>query len=165
VAAVRNARQLDALPERSKAARKGALTVVARSRREDTTIAEAIRRERAVGHHVSKESVRRYANEAIARGPGGRLIATPYDRIYRRLPVFGQHGVEQRDVWSSRRATRNGEHRNAIKAYLEGDDPTGSLIRSFRGEGAGGTRFMTDEQAILEWGRRRELDELNQEGS
>ncbi|HLX34544.1 MAG TPA: hypothetical protein VKR30_04805 [Candidatus Limnocylindrales bacterium] len=165
MAAVRNARELEALPDRSKAARKGALTVIARARREHITIAEAIRREREAGQHISKESVRRYAEAAIARDPRGRFVPTPYDRIYRRLPVLGPEGVVLRDVRSSRRATRNGEHRNAIKAYLEGGDPTGSGIRAFQGEGAGGTPFLTDEQAVLEWGRRRELDDLNQEGS
>lgn len=105
MSAVRNARQLEALPERSKAARKGALAVIARSRRDDVTIAEAIRRERAAGRHVSKESVRRYADEAIARDRRGRLIPTPFDRIYRRLPFLTPAGVIEVNVRSSRRAT------------------------------------------------------------
>ena len=162
---IRNTRDLEALPERSQAARKGALTVIARARHEHITIAEAIRRERMVGHHISTESVHRYGGPAIARGPGGRLVPTPYDRLFRRLPILTPDGVVEADVRSSRRASLIGEYRNAVRAFLEGDDPTGAGLRRFRGKGAGGHIFLTDFDALEAWANRAEPDELNQEGS
>ena len=162
---VRNARQLEALPEPSKAARKSALSAIARARRDDITIAEAIRRERVAGRHVSMESIWRYAPEAVTRDPQHRLVPTPHDRIYRRIPFLTPDGVAEVDVRSSRRASLVGEFRNALKAFLDGDDPTGAGLRRFRGKRVGGRLLETDLDAIEASARRRELDELNQEGS
>jgi len=163
--AVRTARDLDALASRSQTARKSALTVVARARNERITIARALTELRREGEHVSRASVLKYASGAIERGPGGRLRSTPSDRIYRRIPFLTPSGVEMVDVRSSRRATLVGQYRNALRAYLEGDDPEGTTIRRFRGKSVGGRPFETDLDAIEAWAARPDSDELNQEGS
>ncbi len=69
------------------------------------------------------------------------------------------------DIRSSRRTTLAAEHRNAVKAFIEGDDPTGAGLRRFRGKGAGGYALETDLDAIEYWANRAEIDELAQEGS
>jgi hypothetical protein len=95
----------------------------------------------------------------------GRLVPTQHDRIYRRLQFLTPEGVYEVDVRSSRRATLVGEYKNALKAFIQGDDPTGDGLRRFRGKGAGGRFFATDLDFIEFWARRAEPDELNQEGS
>lgn len=162
---VRNARQLEALPARSQRTRQSALAVVARARRDRSSIAQARRSVRADGHRVSRAGVLKYAGPAIERGHRGRLVPTAHDRIYRRIPFLTHDGVQLVDVRSSRRASLIGEYRNAVRAYVEGDDPNGDGLRRFEGKSVGGRRFQTDLDAIDLWARRRELDELNQEGS
>src|SRR4051812_635877 len=82
---VRNARQLEALSERSQEARQAALRVIADARRNGRSVAQSIRAQRALGHRVSRYGVVKYAGEAIERGRGGRLVPTARDRIYRRI--------------------------------------------------------------------------------
>jgi len=165
VAPVRNAHQLEALPARSQKTRQVALSVVARARRDNSTIARALRAIRAEGHSVSRAGVLKYAGPAIERGKGGRLVPTASDRIYRRVPFLTDEGAELVDVRSSRRATLVGKYRNALRAYVEGDDPNGERVRRFEGKSVGGRRFQTDLDAIDRSAIRRELDELSQEGS
>ena len=162
---VHNSRELEALPARSKRTRQGALSVVARARRDDSTIAHALRAVRSEGHRVSRAGVLKYAGPAIERGRGGRLVPTASDRLYRRVPFLTDEGVQLVDVRSSRRATLVAEYRNAVRAYVEGDDPNGERLRRFGGKSVGGRRFETDLDAIDRWAIRRELDELSQEGS
>ena len=164
-APVRNSRELEALPARSKATRQGALSVVARARRDNSSIARALRAVRSDGHLISRAGVLKYAGPAIERGRGGRLVPTASDRLYRRIPFLTDEGVQFVDVLSSRQATLVAEYRNAMRAYLEGDDPNGERLGRFAGKGAGGARFQTDLDTIDEWATRRELDELSQEGS
>jgi len=164
-ARVRNAGELESLPDRSKRTRQGALAVVARARRDHTSIAKALKRVRSEGYRVSRAGVLKYAESAIKHGKGGRLVPTPSDRIYRRVPVLTTTGVELVDVRSSRQATLAAEYRNAVRSFLEGDDPNGDRIRRFQGKSVGGRAFLTDLAAIEQWAIRREPDELGQEGS
>ena len=162
---VRNARELESLPGRSKRTRQSALAVIARARRDHTTIAQARLAVRANGIRVSRAGVLKYAGPAIERGPGGRLIPTASDRLYRRVPVLTDKGVILLDVRSSRRATMAADYRNAIRAYLEGDDPNGDGLRRFAGHSVGGERFLTNLDDIDAWAKRGEVDELSTEGS
>jgi hypothetical protein len=162
---VRSGRELDSLPARSKQSRQGALAVIAKARNGNLSIAQAIRAVRADGHRVSRESVVKYAGPAIERGRGRRLMPTANDRIYRRVPFLTEQGVQLVDVRSSRRATLVAGYRNAVGAYLTGKDPNGEHVLRFAGRSVGGQRFETDLDVIDRWAARRELDELNTEGS
>lgn len=162
---VRNARQLKSLRERSRDARQAALRVIANARRNDRSIAQSIRAVRAEGYPVSKYGVLKYAGEAVERGPGGRLVATSRDRIYRRISLPTAEGNVLVDTRSSRRASLAGQFRNAVKAFLEGRDPDGEGLRRFRGEQVGPVRLLTDLDALERLARQHALEELQEEGS
>jgi len=162
---IRNAHELEALSPRSQTTRKNVLTVLASARRDSAGIAPARRALARKGVRVSDASLHKYAGPAIERGRGGRLVPTVHDRLYRRIPFLTEEGVAYVDIRSSRQASLIGEYRNALRAYLGGDDPNGERLGRFAGKGAGGARFQTDLDTIEAWATRRELDELSQEGS
>lgn len=162
---VRRYEDLQALPARARDARREALRTLARARREGLTIDQAIEAERRAGRHVSRASIERYASEALTRDSVGRLRPTRSDRLYRRFAFLTPEGVVEVDIRSSRQTSLAAEYRNAVKAFLEGQDPTGEGLRRFRGQGASGYPFETDLDAIERWARRQEIDELAQEGS
>src|SRR5437879_5471622 len=132
MASVNNRRELDALSDAQKLRRKAGLAVVARARRQTTTIGVALRREREAGHDVILEDVLDFASEAVTTDARGRLTPTRSDSIYRRISFLTTGGVREVDTWSSREATLIGLYRNAVKAYEEGLDATGEGILGFR---------------------------------
>jgi hypothetical protein len=138
------------LPEASKDARHRALDALARMRAEGLTLTAA-----AADAGTTPATVRRYAGTALTRD-GGLWRASPADRLYRRMAVYGPHGRVDVDVRGSRAASLIGRHANAIGRYLATGDP--SYLAPFIGTRIGGVELLTDPNRIEQLAARRELD-------
>jgi len=133
----RNARQAEA--------RERALAALALMRREKKSLSAA-----ASNKDTTPATVRRYVGSALRQEhAGGRYRATAYDRIPRKVKLATPEGETPVTVRDSRTASRIGEHRSALGAYVRGDS---SALAKFKGMSfrAGGQThtFMTDPAEI-----------------
>ena len=158
-------RDLDDLSGSSKEARKRSLEALARARRDKGSLASALRTLRAEGRPVGYGSLQRYAGPGLTRDERGRLVPTKADHLYRLVPVLTIHGQKLVDTHSSREATIAAEHRNAVRAFYEGDDPSGDDVQRFRGVRVGGELLETDLDVLEQRAYRQEIDLLSEEGS
>ena len=130
--------------------RQKAFRVLSRVRRGQTLTAAA----RA--EHTTRNSVEKWVGTQLGRGPGGRVVATPSDRISRGMDVLTVDGLQNLRVSSSRQRSLVASHWNAIRAYRD----HGKLqpLRTFQGKGVAGQLFECDYDVIDEWARRGELE-------
>lgn len=126
--------------------RERALAVVARMRRENTSLGPAAKVE-----EVDPSIVLLYAGSAFKKKrPRGRYRAKPYDRIPRTLNFLTSKGSQALTVRDSRTASRIGEYMNAVRKYLHSGDT--SILADFEGRSfrSGGVthRFITDTRTL-----------------
>jgi len=135
-------------------ARARALATLALMRREKFSLAAAAKLER-----TSPRTVKRYAGSALRRrGPRGRYVAKPTDRLLRVLVIPTREGLREIAVRSSREASQIAQYENAIQRYLQtGDDLP---LRKFR------RRHIIDanRKRIPFFTDRKQLDRLGSAG-
>jgi hypothetical protein len=159
---IRGPRDLARLSARSQEAFLNAAEVVTEARRNGTTIAQELERQRRQGVRVSRASVRRYFGHDLERGPGGWIVPKLSDRSYHGdLRVISTEGVLPRSLRGSGARRLVAEHANAVKAYLRGDDPDGEGLGPFSGRRVGGVELETDRDQLDELWRQGELDDFS----
>jgi hypothetical protein len=94
---------------------------------------------------------------------GGRVVASPSDRLFRRVQVATIEGAQWVDVRGSRQASLAGQHANAVKAFLSAPDDASLEIalrnlQKFEGVTVGGKQLETRPEVLEELGRRGELE-------
>ncbi len=146
---VRGRSDFERLPARSRDARGRALRALARMRSTGVSIKQASALE-----GTTASTVRRYAGSALQRR-GARDVASPSDRLYRRMSMLTPTGRVDVDVRGAGAATRIGQHWNAVDHYLATGDR--SAVAKFSGRRVGGMPFATDHTDIEAQFHRGEL--------
>ena len=147
---VRGHRAWTALPGPRKAAQHRALDALRRMRTDHLSLPAAAR---AAG--TTPTTVRRYANPALTTD-AGRIVATPADRLYRRMSVITPTGRQDIDIRGSRAAAKVAAHWNAVEHYLATGDT--SRLDRFVGVRVGGADLATRPSDVEEHWTRGELD-------
>ncbi|MDP9354989.1 MAG: hypothetical protein M3R02_06840 [Chloroflexota bacterium] len=135
-------------PARSEAAkaakRAAALDVVALMRRDNLSLAEAVRRHNRErpDARVSADSVKRAVPRSLEKR-GGAWRPTAHDRYARSSDAITTRGVVRVTVRDSRTASLIARHHNAVDAFLRGDADV-SVLRPFRGK-----RFRAGKQTYV----------------
>jgi len=101
--------------------------VVSKMRSEKTSLQ---RTSRQAG--VSPRSVIRLGGSALRKGPNGRYVAKPSDRLLRVLVIPSANKLRQVAVRGSRQATVLGEYWNGVRKYLATGDSSG--LKKFQGK-------------------------------
>ncbi len=105
------------------------------------------------------QAVLRYAGSALTRGPRGRYVPRPIERLYRPLRLITTQGVVEVGVRDSRTASLLARHANAVRHYLETGDA--APLAAFRGRTVRaekrGYRLLDDRDLAL-------LDQLGAAG-
>jgi hypothetical protein len=113
---------------------------------------------KAVG--IAPDTVVRYAGSALTRGPRGRWMAKPFDRLVRRMRFLDERGSFSVEPANSREASKLADYWNAVDHFLTtGDD---RALRRFvrmrlRTRQKTSLRFLTDLDALERLGRAGEL--------
>jgi hypothetical protein len=136
------AAQFGGLSSAEREVRELALEALSYMRNGRVSLADAARKA-----GTSRENVFQYAGAAITRDPQGRYVATPTDRLYRRMAMITKGRVIFVDVSDSTTASWISRHHNAVKRYLYRADDRG--LGTFKGKGVRDTRgqihpFETD---------------------
>jgi hypothetical protein len=131
------------------------LEVLGRVRRGQTLS----RASRAIG--IAPDTVLRYVGSAFRRGPRGRWVAKPTDRLVRRMRFLDARGWLPVEPANSREASKLAEYWNAVGQFVSGEDD-GSLLRRFdrmrlRTRQKTSLRFLTDLDALERLGHAGEL--------
>jgi hypothetical protein len=158
---VRGPRDLARLSPRSREAFLNAAEAVSEARRNGTTVAHEVARLRGQGVRISRYSVRHYFGHDLERGPGGWSVPKKTDRSYHGdLRVVSSEGVVGRPVRGSRARSLVANHANAVRRYLDGDDPDGEGLDRFVGRRVAGVKLETDLDRLDELQRRGEFDDF-----
>ena len=131
-------------------ARFRALEAVSRMRGQGLSLSAA-----ASASGTTPTTVRRYASPALQRS-GRRYVATPSDRLRRRMRVLSVEGPVDVDIRGSRVASTVGAHWNAISDYLRTGDAR--PLARYRGKRAGGVELASDPDDIERRAARYDLD-------
>jgi hypothetical protein len=158
---IRGPKDLGGLSPRDRELFAGSAYVMNESQRRRTSIAEEVRRARAKGYRVTRGSVRRFFQHDLERGPGGYSYAKQSDRSYHGdLRVVSTEGVVERPVRGSNARRLVSQHANAVRGYLEGDDPAGEGLVRFAGNRVGGVELETDRDRLDLLRARGEFDDF-----
>ncbi len=161
VVRIHGPKDLARLSPRSREAFANAAEAVSEARRRGTTIAAEVERLRTSGVRVSRESVRRYFGHDLERGPGGWSVPRKADRSYHGdLWVVSTGGVVAHPVRGSNARRLVSEHANAVRRYLQGDDPEGEGLRRFQGRRVAGVALEIDLDRLVELERLGEFDDF-----
>jgi hypothetical protein len=145
---IRGPRDLARLSARSREAFANAAQVVTDARRHGTSIGDEVERKRAQGVRISRETVRRYFGQDLER-QRGRLVPKQSDRSYHGdMLVLSTDGVIARPLRGSNVRRLVAEHANAVRGYLNGDDPDGEGLQRFAGRRVGGVVLQADPAGI-----------------
>jgi hypothetical protein len=150
VGPVRGYRAWNALSSSAKAAQHRALDALRRMRTDHLSLPAAAR---AAG--TTPATVRRFAQPALTTA-AGRTVATPADRLYRRMSVLTPEGRQDIDVRGSRAAAKVSAHWNAAEHYLATGDT--SRLDKFAGVRVGGAELATRPSDVERHWTRGELD-------
>ncbi len=151
VRAVRSRADMVALRPSEREARRRSLEAVRIMRRDGGSLSRAAREA-----GTTPRTVRRYADGALERSPGGRFKARRGDRLLRVMNVLSTDGHVTAVIRGSRSASIVAEHANAVKRYLETGDTT--LLDPFVGKRVAGLTLETDPDAIETFAMSGELD-------
>jgi hypothetical protein len=113
---------------------------------------------KAVG--IAPDTVVRNAGSALTRGPRGRWVAKPSDRLVRRMRFIDERGLRPVEPANSREASKLAEYWNAVDHFLiTGDDRSLRRFQQMRLRTRQKTslRFLTDLDALERLGRAGEL--------
>jgi hypothetical protein len=151
---IQNGRDLARLTARQRDAWERAGDAVATARRHKISLRQAARME-----GTTVETVCKYYPGAVTRhGERGWYRASQYDRAYRgEIHLTTADGDVLETVRDSRSRMLVGDHANAVRAYLNGDDPSGAGLRRFRSKRISGRRLLDDRDLAL-------IDRLQQAG-
>jgi hypothetical protein len=149
-------KSFETLRPRAKQARAEALDALAKMRHG----ASLTRAAKEAG--TTPNTVIRYVGDQLHH-EGGRVVASPSDRLFRRVQVATIEGAQWVDVRGSRQASLAGQHANAVKAFLSAPDDASLEIalrnlQKFEGVTVGGKQLETRPEVLEELGRRGELE-------
>jgi hypothetical protein len=137
------------LSPRSREAFVNAAQVVTDARRRETSIAAEVELKRDLGVRISQATVVRYFGHDLERGRRGQLVPKPSDRSYHGdMLVLSSDGVVARPLRGSKARSLVAEHANAVRAYLNGEDPDGDGLERFAGRRVGGVLLQADTVGI-----------------
>lgn len=115
------------LPERSRRARRKAITVINLMRKQGISLSAASDQVR-----TTRKTVLKYAGRALEKGESGEWKAKPWDRIIRPVKFPTPKGVKTLAVRDSRSADKVARYWAAVRKYRATGDE--DLLDPFRGE-------------------------------
>jgi hypothetical protein len=121
----RTAEEYFAMSERSQDRWTRATHVIAKMRKDQSSLVEASRE-----YRMTPRAVRGLAKSALRKRPNGRFAARSIDHLLRVLLIPTSSGLQEIAVRDSRQATLLGEYWAAVQRYLETGEAT--ALRKFR---------------------------------
>lgn len=91
-------------------------------------------------------NVIKWAGSALVRGKGGRWVAKPTDRLYRRMMILTLQGLAEVNVYSSRQAGEVARYMNAVGRFLRTGEEAG--LKRFEGKSIAGVALITDPDLL-----------------
>jgi len=136
------------------AARGRSFEVLRLMRSEELSFTQAARRA-----HTTRGTARKHVGPALIRSPNGRYVATPSDRLTRRVWLLTPSGKMEIAVRGSRPVSRVALHWAAVDRYLRDGDTEG--LTEFKDQGIHSRteeyRFLTDTRVLDRLGNAGEV--------
>ena len=131
-----------------------ALAALARMRRENLSLAEAIRME-----GTKQSTFLQYVGDAVYRsGPNKPWRATKADELSAYMTVLTPQGLTRTLVRGSSERTRLAHYNVALRMWRAGEPGAERALRKFRGLTVGGHALVTDSDLLIELEEAGELD-------
>ena len=141
----RTARKTTRRSRKDPAARERALEALSRMRSEGRSLTRAARIA-----HTTPVTVRKHVGRTLVRSASGRYVASPSDRLTRRVWFLTKNGKVEAAVRGSRQASRVARYMAAVDQYLRTGDA--EPLQEFRGQGIHSRnqthRFLTNTDAL-----------------